>query len=112
MNNIDISNFRIELAVLQGSINKYAPGSANFTIPALMTAKTSQTTTPNRTENIMNQNKDLGITRITTGNYITLEVPKEYTINYPSKYVPEGTLFIVGFIGGDISTAKIIGRFW
>lgn len=116
MPNLDygnLANFRQEIAVLQQTINKYAPPSAaKFTIPAMMGNLTTEQTTPNRSSNIQNKYNNLGITNTTVSNYITLPVPKEYVISYPSKYVPEGTMFIVGFIGGDITNAKIVGRFW
>ena len=109
----NLNNFRQEIAVLQDEINKYdPPSSARFTIPALMGDLGTEKTTPNRSSNILNSTNNLGITKTTTSNYVTLAVPKEYVINYPKKYVPEGTLFIVGFIGGDITTAKIVGRYW
>lgn len=113
INYSNLSNFRQEIAVLQEEINKYDPPSdAKFIIPALMGNLNTEKTTPNRTNNILNKNNNLGITRVTTSNYITLSIPKEYVINYPKKYVPSGTLFIVGFIGGDITSCKIIGRYW
>lgn len=109
----NLNNFRQEIAVLQEDINKYDPPSkAKFIIPALMGNMGTEQTTPNKSINILNKTNNLGITRTTTSNYITLEVPKEYVINYPEKYVPKETMFIVGFIGGDITSAKIIGRYW
>lgn len=113
INHGNLNNFRQEIAVLSEEINKYNPPSnAKFVIPALMGNLNTEKTTPNNSSNILNKTNDLGITRTTTSNYVTLAVPKEYVINYPKKYVPEGTLFIVGFIGGDITTAKIVGRYW
>lgn len=109
----NLNNFRQEIAVLQEEINKYdPPKNAKFIIPALMGNLNIEKTTPNRRSNILNKTNNLGITRTTTSNYITLAVPKEYVINYPEKYVPKDTMFIVGFIGGDITSAKIIGRYW
>ena len=109
----NLNNFRQEIAVLQEEINKYSPPQkAKFIIPALMGNLGTEKTTPNKSSNILNKTNNLGITKTTTSNYVTLAVPKEYVINYPKKYVPEGTLFIVGFIGGDITTAKIVGRYW
>lgn len=110
----NLNNFRQELAVLQETINKYdPPKKAKFIIPALMgNVPNTDKTTPNRSNNIKNKTNNLGITSTTITNSITLEVPKEYVINYPSKYVPEGTKFIVGFVGGDITSAKITGRYW
>ena len=109
----NLSNFRQEIAVLQESINKYAPPTAaKFTIPALMGNTSVEKTIPNKSNNILNKNNNLGITKTTVSNYVTLAVPKEYVINYPEKYVPAGTMFIVGFIGGDITSAKIVGRYW
>lgn len=109
----NLNNFRQEIAVLQEEINKYDPPSdAKFIIPALMGNLSTEKTIPNKSTNILNTKNNLGITKTTTSNYITLAVPKEYVINYPKKYVPKGTMFIVGFIGGDITTAKIVGRYW
>lgn len=112
--NGNINNFRQELGILQETINKYDPPErAKFVIPALMgNVPSNDKTTPNRSDNIKNQNNNLGITKTTVTNYVMLKVPKEYVINYPNKYVPEGTQFIVGFVGGDITNAKITGRYW
>lgn len=109
----NLNNFRQEIAVLQEEINKYDPPSdAKFIIPALMGNLGTEKTTPNTSSNILNKTNNLGITKTTTSNYITLAIPKEYVINYPQKYIPKDTLFIVGFIGGDITTGRIIGRYW
>ena len=113
MNYGNLSNFRQEIAVLQEAINKYDPPSdAKFIIQALMGNLGTEKTTPNNSSNILNKTNNLGITKTTTSNYITLAIPKEYVINYPQKYIPKETLFIVGFIGGDITSARIIGRYW
>ena len=109
----NLANFRQEIAVLQETINKYAPPSAaKFTIPAMMGSSIKEQSIPNRSNNIQNKNNNLGITKTTVSNYVTLPIPKEYVMNYTYKYVPAGTMFIVGFIGGDITNAKIVGRFW
>lgn len=109
----NLTNFRQELAVLQESINKYnPPAKVKFTIPALMGDLKIEQSTPSRSNNILNKTNDLGITRTTTSKYISLPIPEEFISNYPEKYVPEGTMFIVGFIGGDITSARIIGRYW
>lgn len=117
MANIDygnLNNFRQEIAVLQETINKYSPpDKAKFVIPALMgNVPIADKTIPNRSNNIQNKTNNLNITKTTVSNYISLNIPKEYVINYPEKYVPEGTMFIAGFVGGDITNAKIIGRYW
>ena len=111
---VNLTNFRQEIAVLQETINKYdPPKDAKFVIPALMgKLGSTEKTIPNSSSNIKNKTNNLGISKTTTSNYITLSVPKEYVINYPTKYVPKGTMFIVGFIGGDITSAKIVGRYW
>ena len=109
----NLSNFRQEIAVLQEEINKYDPPSnAKFIIPALMGDLKTEKTTPNKSNNILNKNNNLGLTKTTSSNYFTLAIPKEYVINYPEKYVPKDTLFIVGVVGGDITSARIIGRYW
>lgn len=109
----NLSNFRIELGILQEEVNKYnPPKTVKFKIPAIMGTQNSNQSIPNKSYNIMNKNNNLGISKTTTSDSISLELPKEYLIYYPEKFVPEGTLFIIGFVGGDITNAKVIGRFY
>ena len=41
---------------------------------------------------------------------LLLELPKEVARNYPKKFIPPGTRFLVAFIGGDLTKPVIIGR--
>lgn len=99
-----------EIAELMYVTNKYYPGVQEFKINALVTDKYS-TTTQNTKINITNKdNSMLGIDQTIRTNTLKIKLPKEHTINYPDKFIPPGTNFIVNFIGGDISRPLIIGR--
>ena len=102
-------SFRTEIAVLQKAVNKYSPGSAPFSIPAL--SLESGTTISRKSVKTDNKNSVTAKTTVTTSNCINLEIPKEYTRYFSHPIINVGTRFIIGFIGGDITTAKIIGCF-
>ena len=63
----------------------------------------------NNTSNLANVNS-LSTSNVTTGSTITLLLPKEIARNYPKKWIPQGTRFLVSFIGGDLTKPVIIGR--
>lgn len=114
MNNFGSTNgntqsFRMEIAILQSDINKYNPGKAEFTIPAL---SISSGTNVNKTSvKLNNKNSSASLVSVTTSNTITLEIPKDLTRFFTKKIIKKGTRFVIGFIGGDITTARIISCF-
>lgn len=101
---------QIEVAILVNPCNKYNPGVQEFTIPALMSNTASRTVPNNNSSNILNADKNLGLSNATYSGRLTLTLPKEYTRNYPTKVVPAGTKFLVLFVGDDITNPRIIGR--
>lgn len=112
MNNMDLRY--IEVAILMEVVNKYEPGMAKFYLQSLTPGKSKTTATSvtsnANTTNLANTNPNIGSTNVTSGSTITLNVPTEYTIDYPVKYVPQGTRFLVAFLGGDLTKPVIIGR--
>lgn len=107
--NSNTQSFRTEIAVLQSDVNKYKPGKAEFKVPSLAL---SNSTVVNKTNvKLDNKNASSSKVSVTTSDTITLDIPKEYTRFFSNKIVKKGTRFIIGFIGGDITTAKIIGTF-
>ena len=109
MNGDPTTTLRQEIAILQEEVNKYKPGSAQFSIPALAIGTTNTITKINK--RLINKNSKTTLSTINISNTITLDIPKEYTRYFNKKIIPIGTRFIVGFVGGDISSARIIGRF-
>lgn len=103
---------RMEVAILQENISATNPHTASFTIPALMTENYKGKKYVNN-YNVINKNKTgtPSISTITIDNTVTLQVPKEYTKWYGSLIIPKGTKFIVAFVGGDINSMRIIGRY-
>lgn len=112
MSNMDLKY--IEVAVLMDVVNKYEPGEARFYLQSLTPGKSktnaTSITSNTDTSNLANTNPSIGSTNVTSGSTITLNVPTECTINYPVKYIPQGTRFLVSFIGGDLTKPVIIGR--
>ena len=41
---------------------------------------------------------------------LDLYIPKNIIMDYPDKYIPKGTKFLVCFIGGNINNCQLIGR--
>jgi hypothetical protein len=58
-------------------------------------------------------NKDLSwLSTYTMTSEITIDlyIPKYLMMDYPKKYIPKGTKFLVAFVGGNINNIQIIGR--
>lgn len=117
MENYDNLDFKYtEVAVLMKTTNKYKPGKVPFYLQALTPskAKTNQTETINLTQATSTLgNTDtsaLGTSEITTGSTLMIELPREVARNYPKKWIPQGTRFLVNFIGGDLTKPVIVGR--
>lgn len=95
----------------------YYSSKGKFTIPTLtpMLSNGSAYTSSNvkaSTSNIVNGD-DLGITAVTTKNYMELYVPRYIAELVWDKnlYINSGIKFIVSFIGGDINKAQITGLY-
>lgn len=103
-----------EVAILLDTADKYVPKKHMFrmaSVVGLMENSTSETTSSINMDNILNKdNGALPLSEVTTTDMIELELPKDVTRNYPTKFIPPGTRFIVGFTAGDITKPVIIGR--
>ena len=95
----------IEVAELTTTCNKYHPGKQTFYIPALNPMNSRPNDTTEVKENI--NGSAISVTRASN---LLLELPKEVARNYPKKFIPPGTRFLVCFIGGDLTKPVIIGR--
>lgn len=56
--------------------------------------------------NIVNSNCNIEVNSYQKSNYLELNIPKYILLNFLRK-VPAGTIFLVGFIGGDTSVGDI-----
>lgn len=102
-----------EVAILiDDAVNKYHPGKQVFrlqSINGLQENDNSVQTVQISIPNLMNKNSvDLGQAKLTA--VIELELPRDVTRNYPAKFIPAGTRFIVSFNSGDITKPVIVGR--
>lgn len=106
------TNLHIEVAILQKDVKASNPKTAPFTIPAIMTDNYNGTKYINN-HNIINKDRigSISNSSIDVDSKVDLFIPKEYTKWYGSVIVPKGTKFIVAFIGGDVSSIRIIGRY-
>lgn len=117
MENYENLDFKYtEVAILMQTTNKYNPGKVPFYLQALTPskAKTLENQTTSLTQTVSGlANTDvsaLGTSDITTGSTITIELPREVTRSFPTKWIPQGTRFLVNFIGGDLTKPVIVGR--
>lgn len=113
--NINTTKFdATEVAILLETVNKYTPSFHKFKMQSVVGLKEQSgddKISSVSTSNILNKDKSgLTSSSITTSDIVTLELPKEVTRNYPVKFIPKGTRFIVSFSGGDITKPVIIGR--
>jgi len=103
-----------EIAILLETTNKYTPGKKKFrlqSLSGLQENSTSSETTAIDTSNILNKDMSaLPISSLNSSNIIELELPKDVSRNFPTKFIPPGTRFIVSFISGDITKPVIVGR--
>ena len=102
----------VEVAVLMQITNKYHPGICPFYLQSLTPQpKTLQTQNiPFTGNNLANDSTNIGASGLEAGSTIQLELPREIAREFPLKWIPQGTRFLVLFIGGDITKPMIIGR--
>jgi hypothetical protein len=102
-----------EVAILLTTCNKYEPGTQTFRLQSLVgleeNSNTSSTTSLSKSNLLNKDTTSIPISSAETASTITLEVPKEITMKYPTKYIPPGTRFLVSFATGDITKPIIIG---
>ena len=102
----------VEVAVLMQVTNKYHPGICPFYLQSLTPSqpKTTETQTIPFTGNNLMNDSSIGASSLKSGSTIELELPREIARQFPVKWIPQGTRFLVLFIGGDITKPVIIGR--
>ena len=101
-----------EIGILTSPCDKYKPGFQTFYLPSLnpMNLKSNTKQTINvQPSNLVNKEPIKG-GKIQVGSNIWVEMPKEVARQYPYKYIPPGTRFIIGFPSGDITKPIVIGR--
>lgn len=101
-----------EVGILTSVCNKYKPGYQTFYVQALnpMNMKSAvKTKTQVRNPNIINK-EAISLGTVETGSNILIEMPKEVVRNFPTKFIPPGTRFLISFLGGDINKPIVVGR--
>lgn len=101
-----------EVGILTSVCNKYKPGYQTFYVQALnpLNYKSNTvSTTSVSSSNIINANKPKS-GKINIGSNIRIEMPKEVARQFPTKFIPPGTRFIISFLGGDINKPVVVGR--
>ena len=111
-NDIDMQTTEVAV-LLDDYVDKYNPGIQTFKLQSVVGLQENSravTTQYNNVPNLMNKDKDIGLTRVKKAPVIKLELPREICRNFPTKYIPVGTRFIVSFNSSDITKPVIIGR--
>ena len=101
-----------EVGILTSVCNKYKPGYQTFYVQALnpLNYKSNTVSTAHAsTSNSINANKPKAGT-INYGSNLRIELPKEVARQFPTKYIPPGTRFLISFLGGDINKPVVVGR--
>lgn len=109
---IDMQTTEVAI-LLDDYVDKYNPGIQTFKLQSVVGLQENSravTTTYNTVPNLMNKDKNIGLSRVKTAPVIKLELPREICRNFPTKYIPVGTRFIVSFNSSDITKPVIIGR--
>jgi len=110
----DIDLKYTEVAILMTTCNKYTPGTQTFYLQSLVPMKDKSNSIETEQVSASNlENKDISsitLSEVNTSSTIELEVPKEVTRNFPTKWIPPGTRFLVSFAGGNITKPQIVGR--
>lgn len=102
-----------DTAVLMSTCNKYEPGEQLFKLQCLTglneNSITKDTTTLSKS-NLMNADpSNIPISSINTSTVLKLDLPKKIAMDYPTKFIPPGTRFIISFTSGDITKPVIVG---
>lgn len=102
-----------EIAILMDDhVDKYHPGIQAFklqSVNGLQNNTREQQTFSVNIPNLMNKDP-INIGKINTSSIIKIKLPREVTRDFPKKYIPVGTRFIVTFNSGDITKPVIVGR--
>ena len=108
---IDTSTTEIAI-LLDDAVDKYKPGKQVFrlqSVSGLNNNSTAIETVAINVPNLMNKNRP-DLTEVHTSACCKLDLPRDVTRNYPLKFIPAGTRFIMSFNSGDITKPVIVGR--
>ena len=108
---IDTSTTEVAI-LLDDAVNKYNPGYQVFRLQSVSGLNENSTAINSIDINVPNMmNKDsINLGSVNTTAVVKLELPRDVTRNYPIKFIPAGTRFIVSFNSGDITKPVIVGR--
>ena len=97
---------------VDGGINKYHPGKQPFKLVAVLGVNpiddNSVGTYNINMGNLMNKDS-ISFNPVKISSVILLEIPREVTRNYPTKFIPDDTRFILSFNSGDVTKPVIVG---
>lgn len=114
MDNSVVDTATTEIAILlDDAVNKYKPGVQIFRLQSVTGLKENSNAVDTIDVNIphlMNKDKNLPLSQAYMSSVIKLELPRDVTRNYPLKFIPAGTRFIVSFNSGDTTKPVIVGR--
>lgn len=103
-----------EIAILlDDSVNKYHPGEQVFRLQSINGTQENSTdiiTEDIRVPNLMNKDGNVPFSKANYTAVVKLQLPRDVTRNYPLKFIPAGTRFIVSFTSGDLTKPVIVGR--
>lgn len=102
-----------EVAILiDDSVNKYHPGLQTFRLQSISGTQDNSNAIDHQQVNIPNlMNKNpVNFSQAHLTSVIQLELPRDVTRNYPLKFIPAGTRFLVTFNSADITKPVIVGR--
>lgn len=125
--NLDLKYPEIGIAIQK--IDRSNPGLVKFIVPIMTPSLdiTKEISTTKRIDrrNVMNSARSFPLNNITISNYIELNIPKELcfradcfkvvdgyiVIDEELRYIPEGSKWIIAFVGGDITKPQVIGLY-
>ena len=103
-----------DVAILMDDhVDKYHPGIQTFklqSITGLQPNTTVVTTQEIDISRILNEDTSFLSLPVNKAACVKLKLPREHTRNFPKKFIPVGTRFLVSYTGGDISKPVIVGR--
>ena len=114
METLTMDSATTEIAILlDDSVNKYHPGEQVFRLQSINGTQENSTdiiTENIRIPNLMNKDSNVPFSKANYTAVVKLQLPRDVTRNYPLKFIPAGTRFIVSFTSGDLTKPVIVGR--
>lgn len=114
METVTMDSATTEIAILlDDSVNKYHPGEQVFRLQSINGTQENSTdimTEDIRIPNLMNKDNNVPFSKANYTAVVKLQLPRDVTRNYPLKFIPAGTRFIVSFTSGDLTKPVIVGR--